>query len=619
MNSQALQALWARAFLDELSRCRVRHLCITPGSRSAPLVMAAASDQRFKTWVHVDERSAGFFALGLGKATRRPAGVITTSGTATANLLPAAIEAAQSGVPILFLTADRPRSLKGADANQTIEQRGLYGDNIRESFEAGLPDARDLRRIRTIACRAVGASLAPNPGPVHVNFEFEKPLEPLDLSPAEATALRNDDRLGMEGRAGTAPMVRIVTRDNLAPTGAADHIAELLKHGSRGVIIAGPVPDPDEVGPALCRLATSTGFPLLADPLSGARYGPHFNAHVVAAHDLILRDPEVRAALRPDLIVRVGSSPTSASLLSFVQESAEVPQVVIAEGGRWNDHLWSASEYVRTDPAPFLDSVTERTNNTIAPKEWRDLWEEIDDVAQRAAVNTEGEFFEGNVIASVVLAAPEGSTLFVSNSMPIRDMDAFGGEGSKTLRIHGNRGASGIDGILSTALGISAAGIGGRVIAIVGDLAFLHDSSGLLAAKKYDLNVVFVVIDNDGGGIFHMMPIRDHEPHFTQYFATPHGLDLGRVADLYAINYRWSDGPVEFRTALDQALASTGPAIVVVKTDRDVNQRRHEEMVSAVVRDIRPRVLGVAAGSEPDPEPTRELTPNPAPGKDDGE
>jgi len=598
MNQQAVQTLWARAFLDELARSRVRHLCITPGSRSTPLVMAAASDRRFKTWIHLDERSASFFALGLGKATRRPAGVITTSGTATANLLPAAVEASQSGVPLLFLTADRPRRLHGADANQTMEQRGLYGGFVRETFEAGLPNVAELRRIRTLACRAVGATLAPDPGPVHVNLEFEKPLEPKELTPAESTQIRIDDRLGVEGRLDAHPMVRISTRDNLAPEGSADHIAELLKHGARGVIVAGPVPDPDEVGPALCRLATSTGFPLLADPLSGARFGPHFNAHVVAAHDLILRDADVRAALRPDLVFRVGASPTSSALLEYLHGAPEIPQVVVAEGIRWKDHLWSASEYVRTDPAPFLDSLTRRINNTVAPTEWRELWHRLDDCAQKAAVGAEGEFFEGNVIASVVLAAPEGSTLFVSHSMPIRDLDAFGGEGAKTLRIHGNRGASGIDGILSTALGLSASGAAGRVIAVVGDLAFLHDSGGLLAAKKYDLDVVFVVVDNDGGGIFHMLPIREHEPEFTPYFATPHGLDLGRVADLYGLNYMWSDGPVEFRTALDQAIADKGPAIVVVRTDREVNQRRHEDMMRAVADEIRPIALSAAAREE---------------------
>jgi 2-succinyl-5-enolpyruvyl-6-hydroxy-3-cyclohexene-1-carboxylate synthase len=248
-----------------------------------------------------------------------------------------------------------------------------------------------------------------------------------------------------------------------------------------------------------------------------------------------------------------------------------------------------------------LDTVTECTSNTIAPKAWRDIWARLDDEAQVAAVEARGAFFEANVLASVVLAAPEGSTLFVSNSMPIRDLDAFGGEGTKLLRVYGNRGASGIDGIVSTALGVAAAGTGGRVLCIVGDLAFLHDSGGLLAAKKYELDVVFVVIDNDGGGIFHMLPIRSHEPHFTPYFATPHGLDLGRVADLYGINYMWSDGPAEFRTAVDEALAAPGPAIVVVRTDRDTNQRRHEEMVRAVTKEVRAHAL--AAVPEPESEP----------------
>jgi 2-succinyl-5-enolpyruvyl-6-hydroxy-3-cyclohexene-1-carboxylate synthase len=589
--STAIQTLWARSFLDELARCGVRHLCMAPGSRSTPLVMAAAADGRFRTWVHIDERSAGFFGLGIGKATRSPAGIITTSGTAAANLLPAAIEASQSGVPLLLLTADRPLWLRGGDANQTIEQQGLYGPYVRAFFEAGQSDPRGLRRIRTIACRAYGATLAPDPGPVHVNFAFAKPLEPVEIDESELAALRSVDAVGADGRADGSPMVRITPWSPVLLQGEEERLTELVGSAKRGVIVAGPVPDPSDVGPALCRLATATGFPLLADPLSGARFGPHFDADVVASYHLFLRDDDVRRALEPDLIVRVGTSPTGEGALRYLEDHIGVPQAILAAGSRWADHLWGASTYVRTDLAPFLDRITDRTTKTLAAPDWSALWREMDEAAAIVISQSAESFFEGDVLAAVVKAVPEDTVMFVSNSMPVRDLDAFGGKDTKVVEVYGNRGASGIDGIVSTALGLSAGREGSRIVAVLGDLAFLYDSTGLIAAKKYGLDVVFIVIDNDGGGIFHMLPIAEHEPHFTPFFATPHGLDLGRIADLYGLRYRWADGAAELRSALGSALEVDGPSILVVRTDREVNQRRHEEMREAVCEVVRPIAL----------------------------
>ena len=617
MSEPAVTTAWVRAFIDELARGGVAHVCVAPGSRSTPLVMACAREERIRTWVLLDERCAGFFALGLGKTTRRPAAVITTSGTATANLFPAVIEASQAGVPLLVLTADRPQELRGTDANQTIDQSRIYGAFVRESLDAGEPSADELRSVRALACGAVAATLGMDPGPVHVNFPFEKPLEPAELSAEQAATLRAADPVGLDGHADGTPMVPVVEGGAGPIEDDVRAVASALAAGGRGLIVAGPVIDPEAVGPAIGDLARATGFPVLCDPLSGVRFSEHGAEHSVTAYDLFLRglwdvpppreashDAKLREVLRPDVVCRIGDAPTSASLLAFLGGFGEVPQVRLTSG-RGKDHLGVTSLDVRSEVASFVRAVTEElsalgavtkassTPNT--PPTWRDQWTKIDQAARQAVcayrASDAGEPFEGDVLAAVVAGVPEGTILFVSNSMPVRDLDAFGG-GGKPLRVYGNRGASGIDGIVSTVAGITAAGDGpSPIVAVVGDVAFYHDMNGLLAVAKFELDIVFVVINNDGGGIFHMLPIREHEPEFTQYFAAPHGLDFRHAAELYGISYRRVDHPPGAEDALEDAfgdvLAGTGPRILEVRSDRDQNQRGHDAVVEAVRRAVR--------------------------------
>ena len=618
MSDPAVTTAWVRAFIDELARGGVGHVCVAPGSRSTPLVMACAREERIRTWVLLDERCAGFFALGLGKTTRRPAAVITTSGTATANLCPAVIEASQAGVPLLVLTADRPQELRGTDANQTIDQSRIYGAFVRESLDAGEPSADELRSVRALACGAVAATLGMDPGPVHVNFPFEKPLEPAELSAEQAATLRAADPVGLDGHADGTPMVPVVEGGAGPIENEVRAVASALAAGGRGLIVAGPVTDPEAVGPAIGDLACATGFPVLCDPLSGVRFSEHGAEHSMTAYDLFLRglwdapppleashDAKLREVLRPDVVCRIGDAPTSASLLAFLDGLGEVPQVRITSGRRGKDHLGVTSLDVRSEVASFVRAVTEElsalgavtkassTPNT--PPTWRDQWTEIDQAARQAVcacrASDAGEPFEGDILAAVVAGVPEGTTLFVSNSMSVRDLDAFGG-GGKPLRVYGNRGASGIDGIVSTVAGITAAGDGpSPIVAVVGDVAFYHDMNGLLAVAKFELDIVFVVINNDGGGIFHMLPIREHEPEFTQYFAAPHGLDFRHAAELYGISYRRVDHPPGAEDALEDAfgdvLAGTGPRILEVRSDRDQNQRGHDAVVEAVRRAVR--------------------------------
>jgi 2-succinyl-5-enolpyruvyl-6-hydroxy-3-cyclohexene-1-carboxylate synthase len=576
MGSAAETTLWVRAFCDELAGVGVHEVVVAPGSRSTPLVMAFAGDERFTVRVHLDERSAAFFALGVGKASGMPAVVVTTSGTATANVFPALIEAAQSEAPLLVLTADRPHHLRDSDANQAIDQLRLFGPYPRAFFDVAPPTMEEpsVRYLRMLAARAVAAARGVPAGPVHVNFPLGKPLEPSD-EPNEA--------LSGAGRSDGAPFVHVDSGRLSVSSEALEALLAALDTPS-GLIVAGPSADPARSGAAAIRLAAATGFPLLADPLSGARYAPSLGAHVVAGYDLFLRDSEVRAALAPSLVLRVGSSPTSAALLGWLLHHKGVRHVVVDGGGRWKDHGATATEYVHADAADTLATLAERAVPSAAD-EWRVAWRSTESATRAAAVSTGGERHEGEVLATVSATVPEATNLFVSSSMPIRDLDAFGLPREETLQVFGNRGASGIDGIVSTAFGVAAA-THRPTVCVIGDVALFHDQNGMLWSREPDAWVVFVLIDNDGGGIFHMLPIARHDPEFTKYFVTPHGLDLRHIADMHGVAFTDSDIDA-LGDALTAALESARTCVVRVRTDRETNLRRRHEIAHAVAEAVR--------------------------------
>ncbi len=578
---------WARAFVQELAACGVRHICIAPGSRSTPLVMAVAGDDRFERFVHLDERSAGFFALGVGRATGMPAVVITTSGTAAANLHPAVIEAFHAEVPLIVLTADRPHRLRAADANQAIDQVRLFGTHVREFHEVAPPstDEPALRHLRTLAARAVSVAAGPPAGPVHLNFPFAKPLEPVSGPDGDPPVGRPITR-EPGGWQEDDPYVRVVRGSPSVPSDAVEHVAKLFRSRRHGIIVVGANATPDETGKAAGRLSAATGFPLLADPLSGARFGGA-GRNVIGGYDLFLRDPEIRKRMRPDLILRVGATPTSASLASLLEESTQARQIVIDMGGRWKDHLSVASEYVEADPAKFFQAVSGSLSNTIASDSWRKGWARVEEVTQAQVQTTlSAGLFEGVVVAEAMAGASPDTNLFISNSMPVRDLDSFVAPTDKLVHVYGNRGASGIDGIVSSALGVQV-GTGRKTIAVLGDIAMYHVMNGLLAAAKYGLDVTFVVIHNDGGGIFQALPIRDHEPEFTSYFLTPHGINFRGVAKLYGIPYWRVTSTQDLRESLEDAMNAEGPAILEVPLDREMSHGRRQDVVAAVAAAVK--------------------------------
>jgi 2-succinyl-5-enolpyruvyl-6-hydroxy-3-cyclohexene-1-carboxylate synthase len=425
----------------------------------------------------------------------------------------------------------------------------------------------------------VADAIGPAAGPVHLNFPFDKPLEPTDVP----DDLADTDPVAATGRPDGAPFVEVRASRVVPSEETLALVTEMLSAGE-GVIVAGPTADPDRVGPAARALAAATGFPLLADALSGARFGPAGDVHVVAAYDLFLREPGALEALRPAVVLRVGASPTSAALLAWLSRHADAHQVVVDDGARWKDHGVTAATYVKADAAATLEALARRVRGT-ASEQWTAFWRQTEAAALGGLEAAGGDPYEGEVWPPVLAAVPRDGALFVSNSMPVRDLDGFGHPRDTRATVLGNRGASGIDGIVSTAFGI-ASQKEGVVVCVLGDLAFFHDQNGLLWAREQDAPVVFVLIDNDGGGIFHMLPVAGHEPHFTPLVATPHGLDLRRAAELHGIGFEDTTIP-ELGRALERAVAAGHTTVLRVRTERAANQRRREQIVDSVKRSVR--------------------------------
>lgn len=579
---------WAHIFVEELARAGLREACIAPGSRSGPLVLALDAEPRIRTLVHLDERSAGYFALGMGKATGRPALMLTTSGTAAANLLPAVVEASQGEAPLLVVTADRPHRLRGQAANQTIDQVKLYGPYTRLFHDVAPPrlDGECLRYLRGLAGRAVAAALGPPAGPVHLNFPFDKPLEPTPVPGEVPQPLRAGEAGGPAGRPHDRPFTAVEGSRRLADAETLDRLAELVRASPRGLLVCGPAAEPERMGPAALRLRAATGYPLLADPLSGARFRPGASEGALAAYDLFLRDEEGWSALAPDLVLRTGLPSPSAALERFLEAHPATTQVVVDGGGRWKDPSTVASRYLLADPAATFEALGERLAGTaggLADPGWAAGWRRAEEAAWSALVEQfDAEFFEGTAVAETAALLPAGALLFVGNSMPVRDLDSFAAPRDEPLRVLGNRGASGIDGTVSTPLGAAAVSAG-PAVAIIGDLALYHDMNGLLAARRFGIDVCFVVLNNDGGGIFHLLPIREFEPPFTSHFVAPHGLDFRRAAHLYDLGWERAASRAELRAALTRAVDEGGPRIIEVPSDGAHNRRRHEEAAEAVL------------------------------------
>jgi 2-succinyl-5-enolpyruvyl-6-hydroxy-3-cyclohexene-1-carboxylate synthase len=586
---------------DELIRCGMTEVVVAPGSRSAPLAMefhrrAERGDLRLH--VRIDERSAAYLALGLAKASGRPAAVLCTSGTAAASFHPAVIEASESCVPLLVLTADRPPELRGTGANQAIDQIKLYGDAVRWFTEVGVPEDRpgQVGYWRSLACRAWGSATGAAggaAGPVHLNLAFRDPLVP-DGSGAA------DDLAALDGRPGGAPWVRFAA----ATAAPADPPVTLeLPWTERGLVVAG---DGYRDAAPLLALAAAAGWPVLAEPSSGARRGPD----ALSAYQYLLATPGFMAAHRPDVIVtagRPGLTRGQTALLRGVDGNTR--HVMIAsQPGRWDDPARTATDVatgVRLVPQSAPSSAPAR------PTGWQREWRAADAAARRAADaildaepgpvqpgSGEPALSEPRLARDLAAALPDGALLWTASSLPIRDLDQQMTPRSG-LRVLASRGASGIDGTTSAAIGAALAhqaGGGGPAVALIGDLALLHDSAGLFTGPdEPQPDLCLVVVNNDGGGIFSTLEQASFPGSFERVFGTPHGADVARLVAAAQLPYQRISHPAE----LAGALAGSGLRVVEVRTSRDAGAalRGRLQQAAASALTVSPPAPGAWAGT----------------------
>jgi len=550
----------AGAFVDELARAGVRHACVCPGSRSTPLAMLLDAHPGIRVWMHLDERSAAYFALGMAKASHEPVAILATSGTATVNFAPAVVEAYYAKVPLVVLTADRPPELRGVGAPQTIDQLRLYGAHAKWSAEMPLPEATDeaARHWRLVAARASATAVEAPRGPVHVNFPFREPLIPAmaDVpSSGEAVA-------------------RVMPAPRRAHPADIDAIAWELRGRRRGIIVCGPGDDP-EVPAAVASLGRALGYPVLADPLSGVRCGRHDRSLVISAYDAFLRDPRAVDALRPDAVLRFGAQPTSKPLVTLLRACEDARQIIVDSDGGWTEPLPPGTRLVRADAAPFCDALAAAAD-VDADDGWVRAWTSADAAARGAIAShlREGdELSEPAVFADLDAELPDGAAVFAGNSMPVRDLDSFFAASGAGVRFMANRGVNGIDGVVSSALG--AATVAWPLVLVIGDLSFYHDMNGLLAAKRHDIDATIVLVNNDGGGIFSFLPQAEFPERFEELFGTPHGLDFAAAAAVYGIEFVRTGNRREFREALARSIASPGVQIIEVRTERAANVDAH--------------------------------------------
>jgi 2-succinyl-5-enolpyruvyl-6-hydroxy-3-cyclohexene-1-carboxylate synthase len=561
---------------DELAHAGVRHACVTPGSRSGPLAIAFASQPAVRVWTHLDERAAAFFALGLAKGTRAPVALVCTSGTAAANFLPAVVEAFHARVPLVVLTADRPPELRDCGAPQTIDQLRLFGPHARWFVEAALPEtsAAGLRAARTLACRAVAIASGPPAGPVHVNVPLREPLAP-EVVPDDALSDLAPE-LAAEGR-GDGLWTRILAAKRSPGSAAIGAIAPLLATARRPLVVCGPLDDPDPELPArVATLAHRLGAPVLAEPASNLRR-PALDDVLVDAQDALLREPGFRDAHRPDVVLRLGTLPTSKTLVSWLGDHPEVPQIVLDGEGGWSDPAGVVLAVAAGAPAATLTGLLDLLPAADADLRWLWRWRRAGAAARAAlcrALEDGGAPFEGHAVAALAAALPARATLYAGNSLAIRDLDWFWPAGAPPVRVLANRGANGIDGFVSSVLG-AAAGLPGPTLGLCGDLSFLHDLGGLLAARRHRIRATFVVLDNDGGGIFDHLPIAAFPAHHEELFVTPHGLDLGPLVRAYGAGYRRVRDAAVLAEAIESALEAPETTVVHLPFERASSLAAH--------------------------------------------
>ena len=564
--------LWAYLIVEELLRCGVGFFCVAPGSRSTPLVAALAASEKARSLIHFDERGTAFAALGYARATGRPAAWITTSGTAVANGLPAVVEAATDGVPMVLLTADRPPELRQTGANQTIDQPDIFGDYVRWRFDlpAPDPDIDPAMVLTTVDQAAYRASRTPQ-GPVHLNLMFREPFlsgpEDEDIPSGPASWVQGDE-----------PYTRYAATKPAVDEMEIYRLWETLRPVKHGLVVAGRLASRKQ-GEAVLRLAGTLGWPLLPDLGSQVRLG---SEGIAAHYDALVAGDSFAGSHVPEAVVHVGGRALSKRLEQFLASSCPDPYVVVRENPFRLDPAHRVTHSVEANVLDFCTALVWAA--TEAPPAMNPLWtagwlEASEEVARHLEGIFSGEPNEPLVARLLSRNVPPDHGLVVASSMPVRDLDTYAATDGAPVPVAANRGASGIDGTVATAAGF-ARGLGRPVTLLIGDLALLHDLNSL--AMLRNVHVIVVVLNNDGGGIFSFLPIARHEEFFDPYFGTPQGVGFEPAAKMFGLAYEHPGTMEEFVEAYGSACARGSSTMIEVKTDRKENVTLHRRLLEEV-------------------------------------
>ncbi|MCH7773490.1 MAG: 2-succinyl-5-enolpyruvyl-6-hydroxy-3-cyclohexene-1-carboxylic-acid synthase [Bacteroidetes bacterium] len=577
--------IWANAFVNQLCDLGVRFACISPGSRSTPLTLAFAEQKKIKCFVHIDERVSGFFALGLAKASSLPVAILTTSGTATAELFPAIIEGYQQRIPLIICTADRPPELLNTGANQTINQWNLYKNNIRWFKYIGLPQL-SVKRIfilQKIPVRAFETSIIRDKGPVHLNFPFRKPLEPDSFTDEVG------DEILMVIKNCITPGANINRKGNLSKreTKRINKIAENIIGKEKGLIIVGPKEyDPDFVS-NIKQLSKVTGYPVLADGVSHLRFRTlKSDKFICTNYDAFLRSNNFITENKPEIVLQFGRTFTSAILEKYLEQSKPLRFIINDYGDLFGPS--KTSKVLKFNPISFCENLIRvLTESKFKRKHnWLKIFKKAEILTEEIKtllLKKSNLKIEPKVFSELISILPSNTKIMVGNSLPIRDFDNFVGKTNKNLKLFFNRGASGIDGVTSTALGIAS--IEKPTILITGDLSFLHDLNALLPAKKYSIPLVVILINNNGGGIFEMLPVSSNNK-FKTYFKTPHNLNIAPIVKSFGLEHHLIKNEKELKIKLINSLQKKSFAVLEILTDSISSKQMRKKYWAEVVKTI---------------------------------
>jgi len=542
---------YTAALVDELYQLGVREVVISPGSRSTPLSVLFC-EHHFEIFLNIDERSAGFFALGIAKEYERPVVLVCTSGSAVAHYLPAIIEAKYSRVPLIVLSADRPHELRHVGAPQVIDQNKIFNNYTKYYEELALPEETEsmYRYVRVVMRKAYASAITKEYGIAHINIPLREPLIP-DLSKLDFTVGHTKDQF------------ELIKNDGYISFDAS------VFQNRKGVIICGGDAYADYYNDVL-ELGERLKSPILADPISNFRN--YSNDIIIDSYDAFLKNDLIKKELRPEFIIQFGQAPLSKRLQQFLSMHQDVLYFQVDEIFQYRNPSLSTDKFIISSPRLFAKSIHIKNSNTEYLCKWQNYQKQMR--KQLKYARNESGIFEGKLIQTLQAMLPEDSRLVVANSMAIRDVDYFFEARDQNIKILGNRGANGIDGVVSTALGISTSNK--LTVLLTGDLSFYHDLNGLLIGRTHNLNLIIILLNNDGGGIFQYLP-QSNEKYFDYLFLTPHEMNFAGLKTLYGVTYFKPLNYDAFEHDFKEALTLEGIKLIEVKIDLELSKALHDK------------------------------------------